>query len=316
MTKPTVVCGPNLDHLPQIKHFLEENFAVIYIDCDPERLAKFLPKADAYYAALQIRVSEELMKKAPKLKAIATPSTGLDHIDIGQAEQLGIAVLGLKDDRQFLDKIPATAELAWTLILACSRRLCAAAQAGRDGNWARDKFRGHQIACKTLGILGCGRLGTMVARYGQAFNMKVIGCDKLKIDIPYVEQVSFDELLGRSDILTIHIHLTEENKNLINRQAFAKIKPGAILINTSRGAVIDEAALLEALEDGGISAAGLDVIVGEWRDDLADHPLITYSRTHENLIITPHIGGVTYESQEMAFRQAAQKLADYLQSIA
>ena len=310
MAKPTVVCGPNLDHLPQIKHLLEEKFEVIYINCDAEKLAKFLPGADGYYAALQIRISEDLMKKAPNLKAITTPSTGLDHIDIKEAEQLDIAILSLKDDREFLDKIPATAELAWTLALACSRRLCAAAQAGREGNWARDKFRGHQVAYKTLGILGCGRLGTMVAKYGQAFNMKVIGCDKLKTDIPYVQQVSFDELLSRSDILTIHIHLTEENKNLINRQAFAKIKHGAILINTSRGAIIDESAMLEALKDGRISAAGLDVIIGEWREDLAGHPLISYSRTHENLIITPHVGGVTYESQEMAFSRAAQKLVE------
>ena len=312
MAKSIVVCGPNLDHLPQTKQLLEENFEVIYINCDAEKLAKFVPKADAYYATLHIRITEELMKKSPNLKAITTPSTGLDHIDTKAADQLGIAVISLKNDRDFLDRIPATAELTWALILACSRRFCSAVQAAGKGDWARDAFRGHQIAYKTLGILGCGRLGTMVARYGQAFNMKVIGCDKLKIDIPYVEQVSFDELLGRCDILTIHIHLTEENKKLINRQAFAKIKRGAILINTSRGAIIDEAAMLEALEDGRISAAGLDVIVGEWRDDLADHPLITYSQTHENLIITPHIGGVTYESQEMAFCQAAQKLVEYL----
>jgi len=312
MAKSIVVCGPNLDHLPQTKQLLEENFEVIYINCDAEKLAKFVPKADAYYAALHIRITEELMKKSPNLKAITTPSTGLDHIDTKAADQLGIAVLSLKDDRDLLDRIPATAELTWALILACSRRFCVAVQAARKGDWARDAFRGHQIAYKTLGILGCGRLGTMVARYAQAFDMKVIGCDKLKIDIPYVEQVSFDELLGRCDILTIHIHLTEENKNLINRQAFAKIKRGAILINTSRGAIIDESAMLEALEDGRVSAAGLDVIVGEWRDDLADHPLITYSRTHENLIITPHVGGVTYESQEMAFCQAAQKLVEYL----
>jgi len=142
--------------------------------------------------------------------------------------------------------------------------------------------------------------------------MKILGCDLRTINLPGVEQVSFERLLRDSDILTIHIHLTDQNRGLIGRDALAAMKPGSILINTSRGAIIDEAALIDALENGPLAAAGLDVIEGEWREDMTDHPLMVYARTHHNLIITPHVGGVTYEAQEMAYEATAQNLADYL----
>jgi len=176
--------------------------------------------------------------------------------------------------------------------------------------------RGHQLAGKTLGILGCGRLGTIMGQYGQAFRMKIVGCDTRDVEMVGVEfeRVDLDRLLRESDVLSIHIHLTEENRGLIDRHALAKMKPGAILINTSRGAIIDEVALLDALKHGPLAAAGLDVIEGEWRDDLEQHPLIEYSRSHGDLVITPHVGGVTYESQAMAYAAAAHKLAEYLQA--
>ena len=145
--------------------------------------------------------------------------------------------------------------------------------------------------------------------------MRVIACDIREIKNPFVQQVSFDQLLGESDILSIHIHLTDENVKLVDAAAFEKIKPGAILINTSRGAIVDEDALLNALKTGGIAAAGLDVIHGEWRNDIANHPLIAYMRDHDNLVITPHIGGVTFESQEMAHLAAANKLIQLFQAL-
>jgi len=123
-----------------------------------------------------------------------------------------------------------------------------------------------------------------------------------------VEMVSLDELLRQADVISIHIHLTEENRGFLSRDVISRMKPGAVLINTSRGAVVDESALLDALASGQLAAAGLDVIEGEWRTDLADHPLIEYARTHDNLIITPHVGGVTYESQAMAHAATAEKL--------
>jgi len=312
MNQPVIVCAADLSSAPQARDKLEGGGDVRYVPATAEALAEALANADAYFAALQVVLTAELIEKAPRLRAIATPSTGRDHIDLEAARRRGIAVLSLKDDRELLDRITSTAELTWALILACARRFPEAFDAIHQGQWARDLLRGHQIAYQTLGILGCGRLGSMVARYGQAFRMKVLGCDQRQIGIAGVEQVSFERLLRESDILSVHVHLTQENRRLIDGEALAKMKPGAILINTSRGAIIDEAALIDALENGPLAAAGLDVIEGEWREDIADHPLIRYARSHGNLVITPHVGGVTYEAQAMAFSATAGKLVDYL----
>ena len=316
MSEPVIVCAADLSHIPQAHAELARCGKVRYVSATPEALAEALPSADAYYASLDVVLTGELIAMASQLRAIATPSTGLDHIDLEAAAGRGIEVLGLKDDRELLDGITATAELAWGLILACARRFPESIDASRKGAWARDAVRGHQLAGKTLGILGCGRLGTMMGQYGQAFRMRIIGCDTRNVEMVGVEfeRVDLDRLLCESDVLSIHIHLNEENRGLINREAFAKMKPGAILINTSRGAIIDEEALLDALKQGPLAAAGLDVIEGEWREDLEQHPLIEYTRSHGNLVITPHVGGVTFESQEMAYSAAARKLAEYLRS--
>ena len=316
MGGPIIVCAADLSHMPQARHELEACGEVRYVAATPAALAEALPEAEAYFASLDVVLTAELMSIAPTLRAVATPSTGLDHIDVNAASGRGIAVLCLKDDRQLLDRITATAELAWGLLLACARRFPEALNAARNGVWARDAVRGHQLAYKTLGILGCGRLGTIMAQYGQAFRMNIIGCDTQPVDMAGVtfQRVSFDRLLRESDVLSIHIHLTEANRKLLNGEALAKMKSSAILLNTSRGAIIDEDALRDALAHGRLAAAGLDVIDGEWRHDLEQHPLIEYARTHGNLVITPHVGGVTFESQAMAYAAAARKLYDYLHS--
>jgi D-3-phosphoglycerate dehydrogenase / 2-oxoglutarate reductase len=310
--RPVIVCAADLSHLAAVRSILEACGSVRYVPAQPEALAAALRDADAYYASMHVRITSEMMANAPLLRAIATASTGLDHVDLETAAARGIAVLSLKDDRPLLDRITATAELTWALILACARRLPEAIDATRKGVWARDAVRGHQIAYKTLGILGLGRLGTIVAQYGLAFRMRVIGCDVRTVNLPGVRPVALDHLLRESDVLTIHIHLTEQNRKLLNRDRLHSMKPGSILINTSRGAIVDEEALLEALDKGPLAAAGLDVIEGEWRNDIGEHPLMRYARDHSNLIITPHVGGVTFESQEMAYEAAANRLAAWL----
>jgi D-3-phosphoglycerate dehydrogenase len=308
MALPVLIFPGELKNAPDVRRLLESAFQVRYVAPTVESLAEHFPDADAYYATLRVQITRPLLERAVRLRAIATASTGLDHIDLQAAAERGIEVISLKDERQTLDRITATAELAWALLLACERRIPAAFDAARQGRWGRDEFRGHQIAYKTLGILGCGRLGTIVSQYGRAFRMNVIGYDTQPVRVEGVEMVSLDELLRRADVISIHIHLTEENRGFVSRDVISRMKPGAVLINTSRGAVVDESALLDALASGHLAAAGLDVIEGEWRTDLANHPLIEYARSHDNLIITPHVGGVTYESQAMAHAATAEKL--------
>lgn len=310
--KPKLLCMADLSVSPKTREMLEEATELIWKPADRATLLELIPDCDAYLSSLKVRFDREVFDRAAKLRVIASSTTGTDHIDLDAAAERGVEVITLKHETEFLDRITSTAELAWGLLLAVVRRIPFAFADTLEGNWGRDKFRGHQMSCKTLGILGYGRLGRILAEYGKAFRMNVIACDVRPFDAPGVERVDFDTLLARSDVLSIHIHLTEENRGLISREAFAKMKPGIVIINTSRGAIIDEDAFVEALESGGVAGAGLDVIHGEWRDDLADHPLIRYAREHDNLVIVPHLGGVTYEAQDMTLQFIAGKLLSVL----
>ncbi len=288
---------------------LREIADVVSIPATARALAEEIASANVYLASLHLRCDASMLERASVLRLVATPSTGLDHIDLPAASQRGIEILSLKDDRLFLDGITATAELTWALLLAVARRVPGAVAAARAGEWARDGFRGTQLSGKTFGVLGYGRLGTMVAEYAKSFRMRVLAHDVRSVEpAAGVEMVSFEALLAESDVLSLHIHLDEQNRGLIGVRELARMKPGAILLNTSRGAIVDEGALEAALTRGSLGGAGLDVIDGEWNCRLDEHPLICHSRTHENLVITPHIGGVTWESQRAAYERTVEKV--------
>ena len=286
---------------------------VVVRPADADILRDQISEADIYLASLHVRVDAVTIDAAKKLKAIVTPSTGLDHIDLPAAQRRGVAVLSLKDDKTFLNSLTATAELAWALLLSVVRRLPWAVQAAHSGDWARDRFRGHQLSGKTLGIVGYGRLGRMVGEFGKAFRMRVIATDITSLEPQSgVELMPLAKLLPQADVVSIHVHLTDSTRGMIGRAQLASIKRGAVLINTSRGAIIDESALLDALSSGHLLGAGLDVIDGEWRSDIAQHPLIQYATNHQNLVISPHIGGVTYESQRMAYARTVEVILNFL----
>ncbi len=287
---------------------------LVFLPTDQSRYESEATNCDAIITSLKLKSTAEFLARADRLKAIATPSTGLDHIDVKAAEELGIEIISLRGDTEFLTGITATAELAWGLLLSTARKIPWGFDAAKRGDWGRDRFRGTQLSGKTLGIVGFGRLGRILADYGRAFRLQVLATDDKQISTPeWVTQVSLEELLEQSDVVSIHIHLTEENRRLFGQPQFQNMKPGSILINTSRGGVIDEEAFLEALHKGPLAGAGIDVLNGEWREDLENHSLIEYARNHDNLVITPHVGGVTVESQRMAFERIVSKLVSYLQ---
>lgn len=288
---------------------------VVELPADQATLLNRISAFSAYFASLAVRVDGAVLERATELKVIATPSTGLDHIDLIAAEARGITVISLKNDTEFLQNVTATAELAWALLLAVVRKLPQATAAASRGEWGRDVFRGRQLSGMTLGVLGYGRLGRMVADFGHAFRMRVIACDHNPVaPAAHVTMVDFGTLLRESDVLSIHIHLTDDNRRLVNAEAIARMKRGAVLINTSRGAIVDEIALLDALKRGHLSGAGADVIDGEWNTELVSHPMLRYAREHDNLVVTPHIGGVTHESQTMAMSHTAAKLKRWLET--
>lgn len=277
-----------------------------------DRIATF----DVLLTALKIQIDRDILEKAVRLRLIVTPTTGLDHVDLTVAAEKGVTVFSLREDRAFLNEITATAEMAWTLLLATIRNLPSAFESVKAGKLDSGRFRGRQLSGRTLGVVGYGRLGRMVAEYGRAFRMRVLVCDNKPNDTPDgVEQVPFERLVKNSDVISIHIHATPQNTNLFSAGVFGMMKRGAILINTSRGEIIDEDAFLASLRNGQLAGAGVDVIAGERRPDIEDHPLIQYAKNHENLLITPHIGGVTYDSQALVSERIVDRIVEFLEPI-
>lgn len=260
-------------------------------------------------------VNASVFDRFPELRLLATPSTGTDHLDLPEARRRGIRVISLKDDIGFLESLQSTAELAWLLILNCVRRFREANRRAMGGDFDPAAVRGNELIGKTIGIIGLGRLGTMVSRFALAFRMRVLATDIKAVSMEGVEGVDRDTLLRESDIVSIHVHLNDSTRGMIGSREIALMKKGAVLVNTSRGAVLDEMALLDALSSGQLSAAGLDVITGERDGKLEDHPLIRYARDHDHLILTPHIGGCTVEAQAKAFLHLAEKIVEAWRTI-
>ena len=311
-SKPNILCMLDLSGAPQA---VEDLNAVGRVDlCPPDRQALLdtIDRYDAFWGHVDLKVDQSVLERATRLKVINTASTGTDHIDKTEAARRAIRVLSITRDYQLLDQFPATAECSWMLLLACHRSLRTLSRHVLAGQWDSQQFRGRQLAGRTLGILGVGRLGKMMVEYGKAFRMRVLGCDLKPFDIPGVESVDHQTLYRESDALSIHIHMLPENYHLINADVFAQIKPSAILINTSRGDIIDETALLDALDSGRLAAFGADVLHDEWRDDMSTNPVVRYAQTHDHVIITPHIGGCTSESIWGARIFSGRKLAHYL----
>ena len=261
------------------------------------------------------RMDKELFAAAPRLRVLVSATTGLDHIDLEAAADCGVEVLSLKGETEFLEGLSATAELTWGLLLAVSRHIPQAADSVKEGIWDRDAFKGNELRGKRLGILGMGRLGRMVAEYGRVFGMVVAAYDPYASDWPTGVELhsAAEDLMEDAQVLSIHVPLNDETRGLMDKDMLSRLPEGAVLINTSRGAVVAEAALLSALGSGHLAGAGLDVVA----EELCGGPsqaLLAYARDHGNLIITPHMGGATVESMEKAEVFIAHKLVRFLES--
>ena len=311
-----IVTTCDLSDTPKAVNILNKVGELVQLNNDKLIVMNEIEDCDAYMPGAALRVDKELLDNAKVLKLIGAPSTGTDHLDIDLIKKRGIKLFHLAQEYDLIKSFTATSELAFGLILSLIRRIPEALENAKEGIWAREYFTGFQLYGKTLGILGLGRLGKISARIGKGFGMRVIAYDIKDINADGVENVNFKTLLSESDILTIHIHLTPESENMINRDAIKSMKTGAILINTSRGKIINENALIEALNNGHLAGAGLDVIDGEWlsRKELLRHPLIQYAKEHKNIIIVPHIGGATFESVHGARVFMAKKMAEFIRT--
>ncbi len=246
---------------------------------------------------LGIKIGNELLDNVENFQCVVSPTTGLDHLDIDYLMARDIKVIHLGQLKDEIKEVFATAELTWGLLLAVSRHLVIAHQHVSKGLFDREVFLGRELQGRTLGVIGYGRLGKKVSEYGQAFGMdvKVTEIDVQKtLELPQgVERVEIDRLLAESDVISIHLPLTNETQKYLDDKKISKMKAGAILINTSRGEILDEIAASQALESGRLYGVGVDVLSGEVSEnfDLLSSPLVKAANHGLNVVITPHIGG-------------------------
>jgi D-3-phosphoglycerate dehydrogenase len=254
-------------------------------------LARALEDADAVIVRSASRITRDALRYATRLRLIGRAGVGVDNIDVEAATERGIAVLNAPSGNTV-----SAAELAFALLLALVRRLPAADRSMKAGEWDRKSFGGIELYGKTLGLVGAGRIGTAVAQRARAFGMRVVAYD------PYlsaarareleIELAPLDAVLERSDVISLHVPLTDATRNLIGEAQLRRMKQNAFLVNAARGGVVNEAALYRALTEGWIAGAALDVF--EQEPPPADHPL----RSLPNVVLTPHLGAATLEAQE------------------
>lgn len=267
------------------------------LDLDRGGLLAFSQPVDVLWVRLRTQIDAEVMDALPGLRAIVTATTGLNHINLEDAEKRGISVLSLKGETEFLTEIRATAEAAVMLMLTLLRRFPEASRMALHEPWDRERVKASELDKKTVGIYGYGRLGRIVAGYCLAFRCRVLACDIQPFEpAPGVTAAGPDTLLAESDIVSLHADYRPENRRFFGADHFAKMKPGARFINTARGELVDEDALLAALSSGRLAGAAVDVLADETTTGQTGHPLIDYARQNSSLILTPHIGGATVES--------------------
>ena len=271
---------------------------------DKDKLAAAIDGFDGLAVRSATKVTAKILERAKGLKVIGRAGIGVDNVDIPAATAKGIIVM----NTPFGNSI-TTAEHAITLMLALARQIPAADISTQQGKWEKNRFMGVEITGKTLGIIGCGNIGAIVADRALGLRMKVVAYDpylspERALDLG-VEKVELDDLLRRADFITLHTPLTERTKNIVDQRALGLMKPGVRIVNCARGGLVDEAALRLALDSGKVAGAAFDVFTVE---PATDNPLFG----HPNVVCTPHLGAATTEAQENVALQVAEQMSDYL----
>ncbi len=277
------------------------------IESNPKEYRAHLAEADALIVRSAIRVTAEVLEKAPKLRVVGRAGVGVDNVDLPVATERGVLVMNTPGGNAV-----SVAEHTLALMLAMARSIPQASASTRAGRWEKRKFLGTELRGKTLGIVGLGSIGVAVVRLARPFGMKIVAHD------PYVaaqlasdegvELVPLDDLYGRSDYITLHVSLTAQTQGMFSHAAFAKMKEGVRIVNCARGELVDVAALDAALASGRVAGAALDVFAPE--PPPPDLPLLS----RENLVATPHIAGSTEEAQEEVSLRIAEQIREFLKN--
>ena len=271
----------------------------------PEEILELAKDADAIAVRSDTRITAEVIAVASNLKVVGRAGVGVDNIDIEAATDHGVIVMNTPTGNTI-----ATAELTFTHMLAGTRAIVQACAGMKAGLWDRKKYTGSELNQKTLGILGMGRIGAEVAKRAMAFQMDVLAYDpyltESRAKTLGVKQATLDEVIVNADYITVHMPMTKDTKHMLNADAFARMKDGVRVFNVARGGIIEESALIDALNSGKVAAAGLDVYEDEPPPE--DSPL----RQIENLVLTPHLGASTQEAQENVGIDVAKQMIEAL----
>lgn len=269
----------------------------------PEALRAGAAGCQGLLCMLTDRVDGALLAACPTLRVVSSCSVGVDHVDLEAARERGVAVghtPGVLTE--------TTADLAFALLLAAARRVVEADRFVREGAWTPERrwepelLLGRDLYGATLGVIGLGAIGRAVARRAAGFGMRVLGWSRSRREVPGVVGVDLEALLAESDFVTLHVALAPETRGLLDRAALARMKPGAILVNTARGGIVDETALAEALASGRVGAAGLDVFEEE------PLPAASPLRALSNVVLLPHIGSASVATRERMTELAVENL--------
>jgi len=286
---------------------LRSNPDLEVIVSNPKEYAAFLAEADALMVRSAVKVTKEVLEKAPKLRVIGRAGVGVDNVDLAAATAAGVLVMNTPGGNAV-----SVAEHTVALMLAMARSIPQANASTKSGKWEKKKFVGNELRGKTLGVVGLGSIGREVVRRARAFEMKILANDpyvspQVAEDVN-VELVSLDELYAASDYITLHVALTPETRGMISGEAFGKMKQGVRLVNCARGEMIDSQSLVEAIESGRVAGAALDVFESE--PPASDSALLGLN----SVIASPHIAGSTEEAQEIVGVRIAEQMAEYLRS--
>jgi phosphoglycerate dehydrogenase-like enzyme len=312
--KSLVYTGPDYC-VPLIEEKLGNQFEIIHVEPTPNSLFSAFKECTVFLdASMKVNIDRDIINDSQKLDLVVTATTGANHIDKSALDDKNIQLLTLKGQVEVLNSLTPAAELTWALIMSCARHLRAAYRHVEDKGWERTQFPGLMLKEKTIGIIGFGRIGSWIARYANAFDMKILCYDPSTTRVEdYVEMTSLEYLVSSSDIISIHVHLTNDTKGMLNKTIISQFKKGSIFVNTSRGELTDENALVNALESGSIQSVGLDVLSNE--PNIIDNPLWRYAKNHDNVHITPHIGGFCPDAVKTVVSFSCDRVKEFYTSV-
>ena len=275
-------------------------------DVPKDELPKIVGDYDAIVIRSATKVKGDLLDAAKNLKVVGRAGIGLDNVDLKVCEERGIVVRNTPDATT-----DTVAELALAFMFALARNVVKGTTTLRKGEWAKKELKGSELMGKTLGIVGCGRIGSALARKCDALGMNIIGCDVVSISEACVDQCEMPEVFSQADFISLHLPLTEKTKHIIDQNAIAMMKDGVFIINCARGGTIDEYALYKGIVEGKVAGAALDV----WEKEPVELESSKELLTLEQVIGSPHIGAQTAEGQERAGIQVAEAVIEELRKL-